>query len=123
MTPRESKRCATCGRTMTWRKKWEKHWDEVKYCSNGCRRRRSEAQDPQGLEAAILEDLGKRARGGALCPSEVVRARFEHWREMMGPVREAACRLEAAGTIEILQKGKVVDPSRARGPIRLRRVE
>jgi hypothetical protein len=53
----------------------------------------------------------------------VVRARFEHWREMMGPVREAACRLEAAGTIEILQKGKVVDPSRARGPIRLRRVE
>lgn len=108
---------------MTWRKKWEKSWETVKYCSEGCRRRRSEAQDPLGLEAAILEDLRKRARGATLCPSEVVRARFEHWREMMGPVREAACRLEGAGAIEILQRGKVVDPSRARGPIRLRRVE
>ena len=108
---------------MTWRKKWEKSWDEVKYCSDRCRRRRSEAQDPQGLEAAILKDLDRRPRGTTLCPSEVVRARFEHWREMMGPVREAACRLEAAGAIEILQKSKVVEPSRARGPIRLRRVE
>ncbi|WP_240001872.1 DUF2256 domain-containing protein [Parvibium lacunae] len=27
-----------CGRPMTWRKKWEKVWDEVKYCSERCRR-------------------------------------------------------------------------------------
>ncbi|WP_081621338.1 DUF2256 domain-containing protein [Flavobacterium rivuli] len=33
-----SKPCATCGREFTWRKKWEKNWDEVKYCSDGCRK-------------------------------------------------------------------------------------
>jgi len=30
--------CATCGRPFSWRKKWEKVWDEVKYCSDRCRR-------------------------------------------------------------------------------------
>ena len=34
-----SKPCATCGRPMTWRKKWARNWDEVKYCSDACRRR------------------------------------------------------------------------------------
>ena len=32
-----SKTCATCGRPFAWRKKWEKVWDEVKYCSDRCR--------------------------------------------------------------------------------------
>lgn len=32
------KDCLTCGRPFTWRKKWEKVWDEVKYCSARCRR-------------------------------------------------------------------------------------
>jgi hypothetical protein len=29
--------CAACGRPFTWRKKWEKVWDDVKFCSDGCR--------------------------------------------------------------------------------------
>jgi hypothetical protein len=29
--------CATCGRPFVWRKKWEKVWDEVRYCSGRCR--------------------------------------------------------------------------------------
>jgi hypothetical protein len=29
--------CAGCGRPFAWRKKWEKVWDEVKYCSDRCR--------------------------------------------------------------------------------------
>ena len=29
--------CQTCGRPFTWRKKWEKVWEEVKYCSDRCR--------------------------------------------------------------------------------------
>jgi len=33
-----SKVCATCGRPFEWRKKWAKVWDEVKYCSERCRR-------------------------------------------------------------------------------------
>lgn len=30
--------CAVCGRPFSWRKKWEKVWEEVKYCSERCRR-------------------------------------------------------------------------------------
>jgi hypothetical protein len=33
-----SKPCAACGREMTWRKAWAKNWDEVKFCSERCRR-------------------------------------------------------------------------------------
>ncbi len=32
-----SKICATCGKPFAWRKKWEKVWDEVRYCSDRCR--------------------------------------------------------------------------------------
>ncbi|MCX6591393.1 MAG: DUF2256 domain-containing protein [Acidobacteria bacterium] len=35
-----SKPCVHCGRPFTWRKKWERCWDEVKYCSDACRRGR-----------------------------------------------------------------------------------
>lgn len=35
-----TKICPVCGRPFTWRKKWEKHWDEVKYCSDACRARK-----------------------------------------------------------------------------------
>lgn len=31
------KTCLTCKRPFTWRKKWEKVWDEVRYCSHRCR--------------------------------------------------------------------------------------
>lgn len=29
--------CACCGRPFAWRKKWEKVWEEVRYCSDRCR--------------------------------------------------------------------------------------
>ncbi|WP_316763638.1 DUF2256 domain-containing protein [Pedobacter aquatilis] len=32
-----SKICANCEKPFTWRKKWEKVWLEVKYCSAKCR--------------------------------------------------------------------------------------
>ena len=32
-----AKLCLVCGREMTWRKRWAKNWDEVKYCSDACR--------------------------------------------------------------------------------------
>ncbi|EAY27216.1 DUF2256 domain-containing protein [Microscilla marina] len=34
------KDCKVCGRPFTWRKKWAKVWDEVKYCSQRCRSNR-----------------------------------------------------------------------------------
>ncbi|MBU3702883.1 MAG: DUF2256 domain-containing protein [Ilumatobacteraceae bacterium] len=38
MAPRPSKICVTCGLPFTWRKKWERDWEHVKYCSEACRR-------------------------------------------------------------------------------------
>jgi len=33
-----SKPCANCDRPMTWRRRWARCWDEVKFCSDACRR-------------------------------------------------------------------------------------
>ncbi|MBM3362123.1 MAG: DUF2256 domain-containing protein [Betaproteobacteria bacterium] len=32
-----SKPCQSCGRPMTWRKRWAENWDAVRYCSQACR--------------------------------------------------------------------------------------
>ncbi|AKC81444.1 MULTISPECIES: DUF2256 domain-containing protein [Xanthomonas] len=40
------KLCVQCRRPFCWRKKWEKVWDEVKYCSDQCRRN-SKRQRPE----------------------------------------------------------------------------
>jgi hypothetical protein len=31
-----TKVCAACGRAFAWRKKWERDWATVKYCSKRC---------------------------------------------------------------------------------------
>lgn len=107
---------------MEWRKKWADCWDEVKFCSGSCRKKKVSSEDG-GLERAILKLLAKRAKGATICPSEAARSFFgeEHWREEMERTRCAARRLMEKGEIEILQNGKVVDPSTAKGPIRLRK--
>jgi hypothetical protein len=38
-----SKPCTVCGRDMTWRKAWAKNWDQVLYCSDACRKKKSTA--------------------------------------------------------------------------------
>jgi hypothetical protein len=40
-----TKICPVCDRPFTWRKKWATCWDEVKYCSERCRRRRQLAEE------------------------------------------------------------------------------
>ncbi|MBQ86655.1 MAG: hypothetical protein CMQ16_09660 [Gammaproteobacteria bacterium] len=32
--------CPVCERAFSWRKKWERDWDQVLYCSERCRRQR-----------------------------------------------------------------------------------
>ena len=108
---------------MSWRKAWARNWDEVRYCSDACRRRKVADVD-RDLEAAILHLLGSRPRGATICPSEAARAvggpDEDAWRALMEPARGAARRLVAAGRAEITQGGRVVDPSTARGAIRIR---
>lgn len=122
----ETKTCASCGRTIEWRKKWERDWDEVRYCSTACRRHGVSETD-RALERSITDLLAQRQGGGTICPSEAARAVAgpdagdDAWRDLMEPARRAARRLVAAGEVEITQGGRVVDPSTARGAIRIRR--
>ena len=32
-----TKLCACCHRPFAWRKKWERDWETVRYCSDRCR--------------------------------------------------------------------------------------
>lgn len=72
MSKQAEKVCVRCGRTMQWRAKWSKKWEQVKYCSDQCRRTRATATD-SALEDAIVTLLGARARDASICPSEVAR--------------------------------------------------
>ncbi len=121
-----AKICVVCGRQIEWRKKWERDWENVKYCSDGCRRRgrsgEAKGQDT-ALEAAILELLHARAAGKTICPSEAARrVDGQNWEPLMEPARAAARRLAAAGRLVVMQGGHPVAPSHAKGPIRLKLV-
>ncbi|MCW2681420.1 MAG: hypothetical protein JWM62_2821 [Frankiales bacterium] len=118
----DTKTCAKCGRTIEWRKKWERDWDEVRWCSDACSRTGVSETD-RALERTVLQLLERRAGSATICPSEVARAvGGEDWWPLMEPARAAARRLVASGDVEVVQGGAVVDPSTAKGPIRIRRV-
>lgn len=117
--PKPTKPCITCGRVIEWRRKWARDWAAVKYCSDACRRGVRDVDER--LEAAILGLLADRSRGATICPSEAARAVDPtDWKKLMEPARRAARRLVVAGRVEITQGGRTVDPSTARGPIRVR---
>lgn len=121
-TATPTKPCVVCGRTITWRRKWERDWDQVRYCSDACRRSGLTATD-RALEAALVDLLTRVVAGGTVCPSQAARAvRPDDWRPLMPAARSAARRLVTAGTAEVTQGGHVVDPSTAKGPIRVRPV-
>jgi hypothetical protein len=133
-TPHRDKICKTCGRTFEWRKQWTQDWDIIKHCSDACRGHQPGAD--AALEVAILSLLAERGATGikdkTICPSEAAKvvggdsARGNEkptrrdWEGLMEPARAAARRLAATGKIVITQHGAIVDPSTAKGPIRLR---
>ncbi len=116
-----SKVCVHCGRSFSWRKKWEGNWEEVKFCSDRCRRT-GRNKIHRDYEEVILSLLEERGPGKTICPSEA--ARHLHpdekgWREAMEDVRNAARRLARRERIHILKKNQVIDPDEMRGVIRL----
>jgi len=124
MDSRHTKYCAVCGRQIEWRKKWRRSWDQVKYCSAACRESGVKATDRE-LESAILGLLRSRGTGKPICPSEAAvkvagNPSTAVWKPFMPAARNAARRLFAKGRVEILQKGRPVEPSTAKGPIRIR---
>ena len=113
---RAERTCASCGRRMPGSAE-----PEARYCSAACRRHGVDGTD-RALEAAIGALLDARARTSSTCPSEAARAVApDAWRPLMEPARRAARRMVARGEAEITQGGSVVDPSTAKGPIRIRR--
>lgn len=78
-------------------------------------------QDHPSHEAAILALLAERGAGKTICPPEVLPP-DEKQAAQREAVRAAARRLAHAGRIAITQRGVVVSPERAQGPIRLRLV-
>lgn len=111
--------CASCGREIEWRAKWARDWDAVRFCSEACRRRGVTDAD-RVLEAGILQLLSDAASVDA--EDAARRLCGDDWRAQLEPVRRAGRRLVAAGELEFVQGGRVVDPSTARGSVLFRRV-
>ena len=114
----QPKICQSCGRPIEHRKKWERNWAEVKYCSDECRRNKNTHDYRQD----ILDLLAQRDPLKTICPSEVLSPDQKQDSKMMEHVRRSARLLANEGLIEITQKGKAVDPTDFKGPIRLRRL-
>ena len=76
-------------------------------------------------EQAILTLLAARGATKSICPTEAARKLAgnpddDRWRAALSPVRLAAQRLARAGRLQILHKGKPIDPDQLHGVIRLR---
>lgn len=114
--PKENKICQACGREMEYRKKWEKSWDEVKYCSKACQR----LKVPEKFMQDILEFLSLRDPASSICPSDILKPEDKKNKDKMERVRSAGRLLAYEGKISITQKGKEVDPQNFKGPIRFK---
>ena len=117
-----TKSCACCGRVITWRKKWQRSWDDVKWCSKTCRSRRLSPSDLQ-LEQSILACLATQPTGATIDPVQVATSPTAGSpADHVTAARNAARRLVDAGLVEILVDGRAADPSTARGAFRVRAV-
>jgi len=118
----EPKDCRSCGRRIEWRKTWERNWDPVSYCSDACRARKVRVIDT-ALEEWLLTRLGAGPRGTTVDPADAATAlgvASGGGAALREPARSAARRLVNCGPAEMVQRGVVVDPSTAKGPVSLR---
>ena len=77
------------------------------------------ADDP--IRHALLALASERGVRKTFCPSEAARwIDAGEWREQLDAVRASAAALVDEGRLECLQRGRIVHPVRAEGPIRLR---
>ena len=80
----------------------------------------ADALDAAFIRDTILRLVAERGLTKSICPSEAARALSPEWQAMLPAVRRAAASLAEASRIDILRKGKPVDPAEMRGVIRLR---
>ena len=75
----------------------------------------------EAITDAMLRIAAERGPEKSLCPTDVARAvSAENWRPLLGAVRKVAADLARQGKIEVLRKGKPINPDEMRGVIRLR---
>ena len=85
------------------------------------RRQKNQQPDMGLIRSRIMALLSAHGPDRSATPTDVARELDpENWRRYLKPVRHAAADLARAGQIEILRKGKRVDPDNVRGVIRLR---
>ena len=78
--------------------------------------------DRDAIQAEILRQTAACAPGRSISPSDVARAlSAEGWQSLLGPIRQAAMALAQEGRLEVLRKGKPVEPEALHGVVRLRR--
>ena len=85
----------------------------------------NEEQLEKEIESAIISLTMTRGCSKSCCPSEIPRLmlKYPNWREFMDVTRKVAFKMAELGTIEILQKGAVINSSQLsciKGIIRLR---
>ena len=111
----ESKICLSCGRSIEYRKKWERNWPEIKYCSDECRRNKNKFD----YREAILSQLQLQGPNKSICPSDLLPPEQKQDKVMVEHVRRSARLLASEKKIDIIQDGKTVDPTTFKGPVRL----
>jgi hypothetical protein len=73
----------------------------------------------RAVELAILSLVSQAGAGKSISTEEAARALGPDWHAKLSAVRRAALRLAEAGMIDILRKGKRVEPASAKGVVRL----
>jgi len=88
--------------------------------------------DRTTIRQCILDKVRARGLEKTICPSEVARELGgEDWRaasqipqgSLMPLVRSIAAELVESGDIQVTQRGKIVDPINAKGPIRFKSIK
>jgi hypothetical protein len=75
----------------------------------------------EAIQTCLMQLVRDRGPNKTICPSEVARSLApENWRDLMPQVRTVGTVLAQSGAIAVMQKGQVVDPESAKGPIRYR---
>jgi len=115
------KNCSSCGRSFTWRKSFAKNWEDVKYCSNACRKRKLSKIDQQ-IENSILELLEAETYSNPLSTDQIADfLDFGNDKNLLESIKRAARRLEMKSFVIITQDGKRVDSSTAKGHLQIRK--
>lgn len=73
----------------------------------------------EAIRGVLMDLAHERGRGRSFCPSEAARRLASDWRRLMPDIRRVASDCAAEGLLRATQRGRLVDPRAARGPIRL----